>query len=195
MTSALELATYADLLALPDGARAEVRGGTLVTLPAPRPRHSNVQRALGRFVGGPFHDDDGEGGPGGWWIFAEVDVELGPHDVVRPDVAGWRRTNLPEPDQRPLRTRPDWVCEILSPSTAPYDRTAKKRLYASSGVPFYWIVDPDARTLEAYALRDGAWVDVGSYGDTDTARIPPFEAIEIALRRLFLPQAQSPPDP
>lgn len=72
-------------------------------------------------------------------------------------------------------------------------------------MPFYWIVDPDARTLvgnslptmslEAYALRDGAWVDVGSYGDADTARIPPFEAVEIALRRLFLPQAQSPPDP
>lgn len=153
-----------------------------------------MQRTLGRFVGGPYHDDDGEGGPGGWWIFVEVDIELGAHDIVRPDLAGWRRERLEDPDQRPLRVAPDWVCEILSPSTSQIDRTVKKRLYAASGVSFYWIVDPDARTLEAWTLRDSVWVDVGSWADGERARIAPFEAVELAIGRLFLPKPKTPPE-
>ena len=91
------LATYADIVALPDDTRAEVLAGELVLSPAPMPRHSAAQRAAGRFLGGPFHDDDGRGGPGGWWIFVEVDIALGPHDIVRPDLSGWRRERLPRP--------------------------------------------------------------------------------------------------
>src|SRR5687767_11118517 len=105
--------TYADLLALPDDVRAEILDGEIVALPAPRPRHSKPQGALRRFIGGPFDDDDGFGGPGGWWIFVEVDIQLGA-DVVRPDLSGWRRARLPEPDVRPITVVPDWVCEIVS---------------------------------------------------------------------------------
>ena len=116
MSTPPKLATYADLLAMPEDVRAEVFAGEIVTTPASLPRHSKVQRALSRFVGGPFDDDDGRGGPGGWWIFVEVDVELGPHDVVRPDLAGWRRERLPNPGKaRPITVAPDWVCEVLSP--------------------------------------------------------------------------------
>ena len=57
-------ATYDDLLALPPGERAEVLDGVLVTPPAPLPRHSLAQGATRRFIGGPFDDDDGRGGPG-----------------------------------------------------------------------------------------------------------------------------------
>lgn len=118
-SQAPKLATYNDLLALPADVRAEVLGGEIVTAPAPLPRHSQVQRAAGSFIGGPFHDDDGRGGPGGWWIFVEVDIALGPHDIVRPDLAGWRRERLPRPGSlRPIETAPDWVCEILAPATA-----------------------------------------------------------------------------
>jgi Uma2 family endonuclease len=180
-------ATYADLLALPEDVKAEILGGTIVTSPAPLPRHSRVQGALRRFIGGPFDDDDGYGGPGGWWIFVEVDVELAPHDVVRPDLAGWRRTRLPQPDHRPIRVVPDWMCEIASPSTAARDRVAKRNLYARHGVAHYWLVDPEARTLEALALRDGVWVDAGTFDETALARIPPFEAVELPVGRLFLP--------
>jgi len=185
---ARKLATYADLLALGEDVRAEVIRGAIDVMPAPRPRHSKVQGALRRFVGGPFDDDDGFGGPGGWWIFVEVDARLGPHDIVRPDLAGWRRPRLPVPDVRPIDVVPDWVCEIGSPSTTARDRVVKRRLYAEHGVPHYWILDPDARTLEALALRDGVWVEVGSYGDDDVARIAPFDAIELAVGRLFLPR-------
>lgn len=182
-------ATYADLAALPEDERAEILAGELVAMPSPLPRHATAQRALGRFVGGPFHDDDGFGGPGGWWIFPEVDVRFTPEDVVRPDVVGWRRERLLEPDVRPIDVVPDWVCEIQSPSTASRDRVYKRHLYARHGVRHYWLVDPEARTLEALELRDGRWTDVGTYDDGATARIPPFEGVEIPIARLFLPRA------
>jgi Uma2 family endonuclease len=190
MEPAKKLATYADLLALPEGARGEIISGALVVPPAPLPRHSSVQRKLGRFVGGPFDDDDGVGGPGGWWIFIEVDVRLSMHDVVKPDLAGWRRERLLNPwDVRPIDVVPDWICEIISPSNADTDRVMKRRLYAASGVAHYWIADPTARTLETYRLDVATkrWVDSGAFDATAVERIPPFEAVELDLGRVFPP--------
>ncbi len=182
-------ATYEELLALPEGERAELVDGALVTPPSPLPRHSLAQGATRRFIGGPFDDDDGRGGPGGWWTLLEVDVRLSPHDVVRPDLAGWRRERLEAPwDQRPIDVVPDWVCEVVSPSNAAHDRVTKRRLYAAHGVLHYWIVDPSERTVEALRLdAAGAWIDAGSFDDTSLARIPPFEAVELEVGRLFPP--------
>lgn len=189
MRPAEQLATYADLAALPEHEKAEVLCGEVSVSPAPLPRHSRVQRTIGRFIGGPFDDDDGQGGPGGWWILIEVDVELSPHDVVRPDLAGWRRARLDKPwDERPLRVVPDWVCEILSPSSAAQDRVRKRQLYAQHLVPYYWIVDPAERTVEALHLEEGRWTDVGTHDATACARVPPFDAIELDLRRIFPPE-------
>jgi Uma2 family endonuclease len=187
---ARKLATWDDLLALPDDTRAEVIGGAVVLPPSPLPRHARAQRALGSFVGRPFDDDDGRGGPGGWWILLEVDVRLAPHDIVRPDLSGWHRERLPNPwDTRPIDIVPNWVCEVVSRSNAAHDRVRKRQLYARSGVPYYWLVDPDSRTLEALRLDSttGAWVEVGAYDDTALARIAPFEAIELEVSRLFPP--------
>lgn len=194
MVPARRLAIYEDLFTLPEGTRSEIVRGVIETSPAPLPRHAKVQGTLRSFIGSPFDDDDGRGGPGGWWILLEVDVRLSPHDIVRPDLSGWRRERLIDPwDQRPIDTRPDWVCEVLSPSNAAYDRVTKRRLYAEHGVPFYWIVDPEEATLEALALRDGSWVDVGTYDETAIVRVPPFEAIELEEGRLFAPRR--PPAP
>jgi Uma2 family endonuclease len=116
-------------------------------------------------------------------------VSLGEHEVVRPDLAGWRRERLPRPGTtRPIDIVPDWVCEVLSPSTSVRDRVTKRALYARTGVAHYWLIDPEARVLEALALREGVWVEVGVYDDAATARIAPFEAIELELGRLFLPK-------
>lgn len=191
MQPAQNAATYEDLLALPEGKRAEILGGVIVAPPAPLPRHALAQRTTARFIGGPFDDDDGRGGPGGWWILLEVDVRLGPNDVVRPDLAGWRRERLPVPwDMRPIDVTPDWICEIISPSNASNDRVKKRRLYAVHGVPFYWIVDPEERTLEAlrFDAASKVWIETGSYDDTSIARIAPFEAIELEVGRLFPPK-------
>jgi Uma2 family endonuclease len=180
-------ATYEDLLALPDGVRAEIVAGDIVVAPAPLPRHSKVQRALGGFLGGPYDDGDGHGGPGGWWIFIEVDIRLGAN-VVRPDLAGWRRERLPEPDVRPIDVVPDWICEILSESNAAYDRVTKRRLYAEHGVRHFWLADPESRTLETYGLDAGRWVDTGSFDESSRARIAPFDAVELEIARIFLPK-------
>jgi Uma2 family endonuclease len=187
MDAASRLATYADLFNLPDDVHAEIIDGQIVTLPSPRPRHSKAQRALGRFVGGPFDDDDGFGGPGGWWIFIEVDIEFGRH-VVRPDLSGWRRERLVEPDVRPIRVAPDWVAEVLSESNEAHDRVTKRRVYAEHGVSHYWIIDPEARTLEAFTLDHGRWVDAGSFDESAVARIAPFESVELPVGRSFLPK-------
>lgn len=188
MRPAEKLATYDDLLAMPEDVRAEILRGTIVTVPAPLPQHSKPQGALRGFVGRPFDDDDGAGGPGGWWIFLEVDVRFTIHDVLRPDLAGWRRERLPQPNVRPIDVVPDWICEVLSPSTSVRDRVDKKRLYAQHGVKHYWLVDPEARIVEALELEHGRWVDAGTFAAPDVARIPPFEAVEIPLARVFLPR-------
>ena len=190
MDPARRLATYEDLLALPDGVRAEIIDGAIVTPPSPLPRHANVQRSLGRFIGGPFHDDDGRGGPGGWWIFPEVDVRFAAHMILKPDVAGWRRERLPDPwTARPIEVVPDWICEVISPSDPAADRVRKRRIYADHGVPFYWLVDPEARTLEALRLDPATklWTEIGAYTDGSTVGIAPFEAVELEIARLFPP--------
>jgi Uma2 family endonuclease len=187
---ARKLATYDDLLALPEDVRAEVIEGTVVVQPSPLPRHAKVQGSLRSFIGRPYDDDDGRGGPGGWWILLEVDVRLAAHQVLRPDLSGWRRDRLPDPwDMRPIDVRPDWVCEILSPSNAAMDRVKKRRLYAEHGVPFYWIVDPVEETLEALRLDGGTWTDAGTFDASSLARIPPFDAVELEVGRLFPPRA------
>jgi Uma2 family endonuclease len=179
-------AVYADLLALPEDVKAEIIDGAIVTSPAALPRHGRAQGALGRFVGGPFDYD--EHGPGGWWILLEADVQLGPHDVARPDLCGYRRERLRNPGNvRPLTVVPDWICEVLSPSTAQHDRVTKAELYARSGVAYYWLVDLEERVLEAFRLVNGQWLRVGAHSDEHTARIEPFELVELPVGRLFLP--------
>lgn len=183
-----KLAVYADLFALPDDVRAEILGGQIITSPSPLPRHGRTQRSIGRYIGGPYDDDDGNGGPGGWWILMEADLQLSTHDVVRPDLCGYRRERLRNPgDMRPLTVVPDWICEVLSPSTTAHDRVTKRALYAKSGVTHYWMVDTEARVLEAFTLVNGEWMLKGSYDDSARARIEPFGEVELPVGRLFMP--------
>ncbi len=194
---ARRLATYDDVLAAGDE-RVEVIGGQLETLPSARPRHGRVARAIAGAIGGPFDDDDGRGGPGGWWILTEVDVRLSPHDIVRPDVAGWRKERLTDLETLPIDVRPDWVCEVLSPGTRlrdtrdksaadPADSVEKRRLFASAGIAHFWLLDPDDRTLLALVLEADRWTEQGLYAEGDIARIAPFQALELDVGRLFPP--------
>jgi Uma2 family endonuclease len=80
---------------------------------------------------------------------------------------------------------PDWVCEVVSPSTAVIDRSRKMRIYARAGIGHLWIVDPLLRTLEVYALEDGRWVVASTHGGT--GRAAPFEVIELEMARWWLP--------
>ncbi len=156
-------ATYADLEAVPPGKVAELIDGSLYVFPRPAPKHTSAASRLGIKLGGPF--DLGEGGPGGWWILDEPEVHFadpaapkGIHAVV-PDIAGWRRERMPAlPDTPFFPLAPDWVCEVLSPSTTTHDRETKMPLYAREGVRGAWLVDPLAQSLEVHALgEDRRW--------------------------------------
>lgn len=176
-------ATYADLEAMPTHMVAEIIDGELVTMPRPGPRHTFSYSGLGVFVGGPFQY--GRGGPGGWWILDEPELHLD-QDVLVPDLAGWRKERMPRlPDTAYFALSPDWVCELISPSTEQYDRGPKRDIYARSGVGHLWLVDPDARLLEAFALDAGSWRLVRTYRDNELVDAPPFGEVPFDLGHLW----------
>ena len=181
--------SYEEWLALDEKVRAEFIDGRIVTLPSPSGPHQYVLNALAEFIVIPFCTRHGRGGPGDWWILPDYDVCFG-EQILRPDLVGWRRERSPRLPERPVELTPDWVCEIVSPSNTNHDRVTKRRLYAEHGVPHYWVVDPIARTLDALALRDGAWVEIGVYDEDDVARIAPFDAVELEIGRLFVPREE-----
>ena len=175
---------WQELCALPDHVVGEILDGELVVSPRPSPLHANVSSGLGILIGGPFHFGKG-GGPGGWWILGEPEIHFGKHIIV-PDIAGWKRERLPKlPDTAYFELVPDWVCEVLSPSTARYDRISKLQKYAKNGVPYYWIVHPLDRTLEVFTLDEGLYKIEIIFGGDDKISAPPFEAVEIHLSDLW----------
>ena len=179
----MKRATYEDVLNAPENKVAEILDGELFLSPRPAPRHAVASSRLGRVLG-PFDEDPG--GPGGWWILDEPELHFG-EQVVVPDLAGWRRERLPAmPEEAFFSLAPDWVCEVLSPSTERIDRGRKLRIYAEAGVAHAWLVNPLERTLEVLRLREGAWTIVAVCSDSGTVRIEPFEAIELELSRLWV---------
>jgi Uma2 family endonuclease len=176
-------ATYQDVLDAPPGMIAELIRGALHLQPRPRPKHSRAITRLGSRLDGAFGDD--ADASGGWEILIEPELHLGA-EVVVPDLAGWRRERLPTlPDEVGITVAPDWVCEVLSPSTRTYDLTDKREVYAEHGVGWLWFVDPLARTLEVFALRDGAWVLIAALHDEAEVRVAPFDAVGFALGALW----------
>ena len=89
------------------------------------------------------------------------------------------------PDTPAITLAPDWVCEILSPSTEKLDRTRKLPAYARHGVGHAWLINPVARTLEVYRREGTSWVLAASHADDAIVRAEPFDAIELDLLRLW----------
>ena len=146
-------------------------------------RHAWASSRLGGRLDGPFNP--GAGGPGGWWIIDEPELHLG-EDIVVPDLAGCRRETMPEyPDAAYCTIAPDWVCEVLSPSTRRLDVNEKRALYARERVGHLWLVDPDARTLEAFEIREGQWLLLATLTDDAPVSLPPFDAITFPLDALW----------
>lgn len=184
--SARRLATYAELCALPEGTRAQLIAGEIRVEPAPLPEHQASLLYLASDIMNAFQR--GRGGPGGWWILPDVDVAFGAHDVLRPDVTGWRRERVGQlPVERPVASLPDWVCEILSPSTAALDRGKKRDVYCAAGVPWYWQVDIRNRTITVLRLTTEGYVDHQTAGDEGSANLAPFDVVALELAGLFPP--------
>ena len=178
---------YEQLEALPEGLTGEILDGQIYTQPRPAWPHIVTSSSLGYELIGPFQR--GRGGPGGWWIVDEPELHfIRDAEVDVPDLAGWRRERMTKhPPVHRIEVVPDWVCEILSPSTESKDREVKMPIYARFGVAYAWLIDPVAHRLEAYALEGGAWRDIGRFAGGALVSVPPFEAVEIALLNLWAP--------
>ena len=190
-------ASYEELRQVPDHMVAEILNGELHVTPRPALPHANVASVLGIDIGGPFHR--GRGGPGGWWILDEPELHLHA-DIVVPDIAGWLRSRLPAiPNVAFLTIAPDWLCEVLSPSTERMDRATKLAIYAREGVSHVWLINPINETLEVLALENGRWTLLATHEGAVTVRAAPFEAIELELSALWTtaskPDAGAAPSP
>jgi Uma2 family endonuclease len=176
-------ATYDDLREVPDNFVAEIFDGELYASPRPSNRHTNAASVLAADLGGPFHR--GRNGPGGWVIWVEPELHFG-SDVVVPDLAGWHRNRVPDALEGAFMTlAPDWICEVLSPSTETLDRTKKLRVYAREGVPHAWLLDPLEQTLEVLVLDSSRWLPLVTHEGDAQVRVPPFDAIVLELAALW----------
>ena len=176
-------ARYADIEALPTGVVGQILNGVLHTHPRPASPHALASSALGEELGPPFKR--GKGGPGGWVILDEPELHL-VEDVIVPDLAGWRRERMPEvPSAAALTLAPDWVCEVLSPSTAKVDRAVKLPIYARRQVAHVWLVDPLEQTLEVLRLDGESYRIAAVHAENALVRAEPFEALELGLEALW----------
>jgi Uma2 family endonuclease len=179
-----KLGTYADLEALPSNVVGELIFGVVHASPRPAIPHADAASGLLDVLGAPFRR--GRGGPGGWVILFEPELHL-QADVLVPDVAGWRRDRMPErPDTNYIALSPDWLCEVLSPSTQAIDRGDKLKIYAREHVPHVWFVDPLAETLELLKLDGDTYRILNVFSGKASVRIEPFDAIEFDLGALWM---------
>ena len=125
--------TWEDIMHLPEHLGAEIFGGKIYYKAMPRRRHGLTHRRLGAVLDPATRS----GVRDGWHIANETDICLSPSDYARPDMAGWRLSRLTEDtDEWPTALLPDWVCEVLSPTNASYDRGTKMAAYAQAGIPW-----------------------------------------------------------
>ena len=163
----------------------EVVCGEIVRKALPGFRHSFIQGRIVVALAGFHGRGSGEQSPGGWWIGTEPTIELAIHEVYQPDLAGWRFERVPDLDEYPIRLVPDWVCEILSPSTADRDVGHKLRGYHRAHVGHYWIVEPATQTLTVYRWREADYTKALTARAGDLVRAEPFDALDLALASIF----------
>lgn len=183
--AARKRATYADVLAADARQVAEVVDGILYTQPRPSLLHAQVTTELTSSLNPPFRH--GRGGPGGWIFLVEPELHLGLEpDILVPDLAAWRTSRMPQVPAEPyLALAPDWVAEVLSPSTARIDRGVKLPVYAREGVGQAWLLDPTAQTVEVLRLDGSGYRLVGTWGGNESARLEPFADMIFELRLLW----------
>ena len=179
-------ATYQDVLDAPPHMVAQIVDGKLYTFPRPAAPHAEACSELLTTIRPPFQK--GRGGPGGWIILFEPELHLG-KAVLVPDIAGWRRERMQVvPDVKFFELAPDWICEVLSPTTRGLDLGRKREIYAKEGVSYLWLVDPDEQSLEAFELRDSEWSMIDRLCQDAQVSLPPFEAISFNLGDLWIPR-------
>lgn len=168
------------------GSPCEIVDGELVEKAAGDDGHGLAQIEVGAAIVDSFGRRGGGGRPGGWWLRTEVDVCFEVDHVYRPDLSGWRRDRVPAiPDEFPIRIAPDWVCEVLSTTTARRDLGVKMDCYHRHKVGHYWVIDRANQLLLEYRHGVRAYERVLAAAPEQTVRAEPFDAIEIFVGRFF----------
>ncbi|MFO0762244.1 MAG: Uma2 family endonuclease [Byssovorax sp.] len=181
-------ATIAEWLAIPEEQRAELIDGRIVYQGMPGPKHGTAQGNTYAAVSSLYGRRADGGRPGGWWLSIEVDTDLAGMGC-RPDVLGWRRDRhaaMPEPNAQGVVTAaPDWICEVLSTSTAPTDMGAKRVGYHRAHVEHYWLLDPLNGTLTVLRWTPEGYLVDRVAGRGDVVRAAPFDAVELDIADLL----------
>jgi Uma2 family endonuclease len=185
-TARTKLATADDLHALPEHVRAEIIHGAIVEKASPSAEHGVSQLSFGATLKRRFQRQPGGRWPGGWWFGTEIEVEYETHEVYLHDVVGWRRDRVPQlPSGRPVRARPDWTCELLSPSNAKRDLVDEFQVLHANQVPHYWIADPVEKTLIVHRWEPRGYLVTLTASIGDVVRAEPFESVELRISVLF----------
>lgn len=171
--AARTLLTYADYAALPDDMRRyELHEGELFTTPAPGTAHQRVLMALATLLYTHVRSLGlGE------VLAAPTDCILSDHTVVQPDILYVARERLTIISRRGIEGAPTLAVEVLSPTTAAIDLGLKRTIYSRHGVPWHWIVDPEARTIDAYRLVSGRYASAGRLIGGRPLALPPFDTL------------------
>lgn len=180
---------YRQIERLPEGVTGEILDpGAIRTMSRPGSGHRHAGKGLTRTLG----DIDAADGGKGWWVEIEAEIRFPLDRLCVPDLAGWRVERVPQmPRENPIRILPDWVCEVLSPTTMQVDRHKKLPLYIAAGIAHVWLVDPDARLIEVFTPSEGAPKLVASAAEAEVVALPPF-GLEMAIERFWLPRTEAP---
>ena len=184
MTARVAL-TYQDYATLPDdGKRYEIHDGELWEMPGPTLLHQIVLAALFRVL-----DAHVRARNLGLVLFAPLDVILSdtPTEttILQPDLVYVENARREALHVRGVEGPPTLAVEVLSPTTATIDRTTKRALYARYGVPCLWLVDLEARVIEAHVLRAGAYVVAVAASGTQPVDLPPFTDLGLVPSALW----------
>ena len=163
----------------PVGVHLELVEGAVAVSPSPVPKHSFAIMRLSMLLGQHLMDDSrGE-------LYSDVDTILNRFNVRRPDILYFSASRTYLVGDKAIEGPPDLAVEVISPSSRKIDRTDKFNQYRKAGVAFYWIVDPEKRTVEAWALKQKKYVAVGKGKGSQIVRLPPFADLDIPLARLW----------
>lgn len=173
--------TAKDYKLLPEGSPYQLIEGKLVMTPAPNPFHQIISANLFKTIS-KFTDEKGAG----LTLYSPVDIYLDEENAFQPDIVfiSKHRRDIIKDDG--IHGAPELVVEILSPSTAYYDIKKKYKIYERSGVKEYWIVDPEMKSVEIYALgAQGAFTLTTTLTEKGAAKSGILTGLEMSLEEIF----------
>jgi Uma2 family endonuclease len=173
---------YHDYLLLPEDKRYEILDGELFVVAAPNTRHQRVSRRLA--VALTQHTESRDLGE---ILFAPYDVVLSDENVVQPDIIFVRKERAGVIGESNVAGAPDLAIEILSPATRSKDLAVKAKIYAEFGIQEYWVVDPEADTIEVLTWSETGYVRAGVFAKTDSLRTPALPDLRLSVATVFEP--------